>query len=427
MGIPAILADVSDAGVSDAGASDVVEQGREDPHRPGGLPPWARRIALAAVALLAAVLIPSGLLSSEAPEPPDRTPAPTRTSVTEGPPVDAEVLVRDGRQIVGYDRFGVALGPVLPRGFSEGTELHVVDNNRGVPAAVFGVVGGRLLSFQVGAVTRTDLGAATRVVDVSTRPGVLFVQTAAADGARVVSLDASSGQVVERAPFSGYDGSPQWTPFGVLSLFGVDGLLLRRQHADGPQDRADGLAVAWATAEVDAGRRPAFQDLGRPGLLLGRTDEHVLLLAGRCPGPGCTLQVLSLGRDRSSIRAVAPPDGWSFSSSTSASSTSSAPGAGGRIRGPLVPVVRIGADGGEEALVRVAAGGDRGLLLAGSAGVVPAAGLVQQADGAVYFVRLAPDGIRRVMVWNPALPGQVSSLDPLPPLSDTARLVCVCT
>ena len=397
----------------------MVEQGREDPRRRGGLPTWARRLALAAVALLAAVLIPTGLLSSEAPEPPERTPQPTGTNVTEGPPVDAEVLVRDGRQIVGYDRFGVALGPVLPRGFSDGTELHVVDNNRGAPAAVFGVVGGRLLSFQVRAVTRTDLGAASRVVDVSTQPGELFVQTAAADGARVVSLDASSGQVVERSPFSGYDGSPQWTPVGVLSLFGVDGLVLRRQagaSAADDENDADGLAVAWGTAEVEAGRRPAFQELGRPGRLLGLTDEHILLLEGRCPGSACALQVLSLGRDRSSIRAVAPPTGWSFS----------APAAAGRLRGPLVPVVRLGAESGEQALARVAAGGERGLLLAGSTGVVPSAGLVRQANGAVYFVQLSLDGIRRVMLWNPESPGQVSSLDPLPPLSDTARLVCVC-
>ena len=389
----------------------MVEHGREDS---GGLPPWVRRLALAAIGLLAVVvLIPSGLLSGSTPEPPDRSPEPTETQRAPDP----SVLVRDGRQIVGYDGYGVVIGPALPRGFSDRTELHVVDNNRGDPAVIFGVVGGRLLRIQVGAATRTDLGTATRVVDVSPRPGELFVQTAADDGARVVSVDASSGQVVDPAPFSGYDGSPEWTPFGVLSLFGVDGLMLRRPPGPGGA-AADELAVAWGTSEVNAGRRQSLQALGRHGRLLGLTDEWVLLLEGRCLGPACTLQILSVGREGSSIREVGPPRGWSFSPLDAAGGTD----------GALVPVVQLtGKPGaGAQALARLAAGGDSGLLVAGTTGVVHDAGLVQQGDGDVYFVGVGAEGIRRVMRWDPALPGQVSPLGPLPPLPETARLVCVC-
>ena len=392
--------------------SDVVEHGREDS---GGLPLWARRSALGAAGLLAlVVLIPSGLLSGTTPEPPDRSPGPTDTDPA---PTEARVLVRDGRQIIGFDRYGVDIGPALPRGFSDRTELYVVDNG-GDPALIFGVVGGRLLRFQVGAATRSDLGTATRVVDVSPRPGELFVQTAADDGARVVSVDARSGQVVDPAPFSGYDGSPEWTPFGVLSLFGVDGLMLRRPPGRG-EAAADELAVAWATAEVDAGRRQRFQALGRHGRLLGLTDEWVLLLAGRCPSPACTLQILSVGREGSTIREVGPPRGWSFSPR----------GAAGRTVGALVPVVALTGEQGDgaQALARLAAGGDSGLLVAGTTGVVHDAGLVQQDDGDVYFVGVGAEGTRRVLRWDPALPGQVSLLGPLPPLPETARLVCVCS
>ena len=322
--------------------------------------------------------------------------------------------MRDGRQIVRYDTFGVAPGPTLRRtrrrrpGRSrvvEGTDGRVL---------LLTVHDGRLLRAGPGTPRVIDLGAVTRIVDASRRPGQLFVQTAADEGGRVVTVDAESGQVVDRAPFPDDEARRRgYQPIGLLSQFGVDGLVLQRPTDGGGED----LAVTWATAEVKAGRRPGFQPIGRQGDLLGLTDDWLLLLKGSCPGPACTLVIVSFDRDRFAVREVRPPPGWSFTRQSLE----------GLLHGDLVPVVPEELQVGRPsaALARLAAGGASALLVAGTEGVVQQAGLVAR-DGDVFFVSLGLDGIRRAVRWTPAAASQVSAVSGLPPLPDGAVLVCVC-
>jgi hypothetical protein len=240
------------------------------------------------------------------------------------------------------------------------------------------------------------------------------VQTAADEGGRVVTVDADSGQVVDRAPFPDDEARRRgYQPIGLLSQFGVDGLVLQRL-TDGA---VDDLAVSWATAEVRGGRRPGFQPIGRQGDLLGLTDDWLLLLKGSCPGPACTLVIVSFDRDRFTVREVRPPPGWSFTKRSLR----------GLLHGELVPVVPQELQVGRPtaALARLAAGGVSALLVAGTEGVVPQAGLVAR-DGEVFFVSLGLDGIRRAVRWTPAAASQVSAVADLPPLPDGGVLVCVC-
>lgn len=396
--------------------TDVVEQGRPD--RGPRLPPWARRAALAAALVAVAVLaVQTGLLFGDDPTRPDRRGTPTVTSSAEQEN-DRFVVVRDGPQIVRYDEFGVAPGPLLAPDLPDDAGLYVVDDP-GSPARLFTVEDGRLLRVEVGPARLTDLGAATRIVDSSNRAGQLFVQTAADDGARVVTVAAGSGQVVDPDPFSEEARRPGFEPVGVISQFGVTGLvLLRPDGADAYE-----VAVAWASAEVEAGRRPGFQLVGRHGSLLGLTDDWLLLLDGSCPGRDCRLAIVSFGRDRFSLREVRPPDGWSFSAPVVSRPVASRPP-----HGALVPVVRLDAAAGPGAsgLARLAAGGESALLVTGTTGAVHAAGMVQGEDGDIFFVRLDAGGIRRVARWQPGRPGAVSALPAMPPLPASGRLVCVC-
>ena len=389
-----------------------MEQGRAD--RGPRLSPWARRAALAAVLVSAAgLLVQSGLLFGEDPTPPGAPVEPTLTAAAPTPATDPSyVVVRDGAQLVRYDRFGVAPGPELPAGLAEDDELYVVDG-RGGAASVFGVAAGRLFRARPGASRLTDLGPASRIVDAAPFPRQLFVQTAAGDGGRVVSIDARSGQVVDPAPFAAYDRDAGWVPAGVLSRFAVSGLLLRRPGDAG----RDELAVAWATAAVEVSPRPDIERLGQPGRLLGLTDDSVLLLDGSCPGSGCHLMVLTFDPEGFSTREIRPPAGWSFAPQ----------GRVERAHGALVPVVPLDGqpDDVSGALARLVAGGENALLVRGATAVVHEAGLVE-SDGDVYFVALGRDGVRRVMRWQSAVLGEVGSLGTMPPLPDSARLVCVC-
>ena len=393
--------------------TDVVEQGRPD--RSPRLPPWARRAALAAALVAVAVLaVQTGLIFGEEPTRPDRrggTPTVTSSAEQEN---ERFVVMRDGAQIVRYDEFGVAPGPLLAPDLPDDAGLYVVDDP-GSPARLFTVEDGRLLRVEVGPARVTDLGAATRIVDPSNRAGQLFVQTAPDDGARVVTVDAGSGQVVDPDPFSEDARRMGFVPVGVISQFGVTGLaLLKPAGAEATE-----VAVAWSSAEVEAGRRPAFQLVGRHGRLLGLTDDWLLLLDGSCPGRDCRLTIVSFDRDRFSLREVRPPDGWSFSSGP----------VGARLpHGALVPVVRLDAAAGPGAsgLARLAAGGESALLVTGTTGAVHAAGMVQGEDGDIFFVRLDAGGIRRVARWQPGRPGAVSTLPAMPPLPESGRLVCVC-
>lgn len=384
--------------------TDVVEQGRPDRPR---LPAWVRRAALAAALVGAAAVLVPRLFGAD-PTPPDRSSQPS----TAGPQQSPYVVMRVGQQIVRYDPFGVAPGPELPAGTGDEPRVHVVSDADG-SAHFFTVAAGRLLRVEPGRDRVSDLGAVTRIVDATTRSGQLFVQTAADEGARVVTVDADSGQVVDRAPFPDDDARARgYAPIGVLSQFGVEGLVLRRQSAGG-----EDLAVTWATAEVEAGRRPGFQPIGRQGDLLGLTDDWLLLLKGTCPGPACTLVIVSFDRGGFAVREVRPPLDWSFTRRSLE----------GLVHGDLVPVVPVELEVGRPAaaLARLAAGGASALLVPGTDGVVPQAGLVER-DGDVFFVSLGIDGIRRVLRWTPAAASEVSALAALPPLPDGATLVCVC-
>ena len=385
----------------------MVEQGGPDcgPR----LPAWARRAALAAALVAAAVVVVPRLGSGVDPTPPDRN-----TEVTPGVRENPYVVMRDGRTLVRYDTFGVAPGPELPPSATSGDQRVYVAADAGGANRFFTVVDSRLLRMEPGTDRTSDLGAVTRIVDASRRPGLLFVQTAADEGGRVVTVDVDSGQVVNRAPFPDEAARRRgYQPIGVLSQFGVDGLVLQRPANSGGED----LAVTWATAEVKAGRRPGFQPIGRQGDLLGLTDDWLLLLKGTCPSPACTLVIVSFDRDRFAVREVRPPLGWSFTRRTLQ----------GLVHGDLVPVVPEKLEVGRPsaALARLAAGGASALLVAGTEGVVPQAGLVAR-DGDVFFVSLGLDGIRRAVRWTPAAASQVSALAALPPLPEGAALVCVC-
>jgi hypothetical protein len=386
--------------------SDVVEQGRPD--RGPRLPTWARRTALvAAVIVGAAVLVPR-LGSGGDPTPPEGD-----TQVSAGARENPYVVMLAGQQILRFDKFGVSPGPDVRAGGAAGEPRVSVALDATGASRFFTVADGRLLRVEPGKDRATDLGAVTRIVDASRRPGQLFVQTAADEGARVVTVDTDSGQVVDRAPFPDDDARRRgYQPVGVLSQFGAEGLVLQRPAAGGGED----LAVTWATAEVSAGRRPGFQPIGRQGALLGLTDDWLLLLKGSCPGPACSLVIVSFDRGRFAVRQVRPPAGWSFTGRLH-----------GLVHGDLVPVVPDELQVGRPtaALARLAAGGASALLVAGTEGVVQQAGLVTR-EGDVFFVSLGIDGIRRAMRWTPAAASQVSALTALPPLPDGAVLVCVC-
>jgi hypothetical protein len=392
--------------------TDVVEQG--GPERPS-LPPWVRLVALAALAAAAVVWLSNGLLSADAPERSAPSPSTPEASAPSGSPATGEppdtfehvfVVVRDGDRLVRYDEFGVFPGPDLPPAVPPGREVTVVDYPTGSEVLVTAAAG-RLYRMDPLASQVTDVAAAAAVVGDATGTGNAFVQVERG----VVVMDVRSGEVVDGQPFA--DVPRTYRPVGVLSLFGVEGLLLQRHTGSGPA-----LAVSWAADAVRAGARPAFQPLPGGGTLLGLTGEWVLRLRGPCPGPDCRLLITGFAGEQPSVREVRPPDGWSF--------TAYRPGV---LRGPLVPVVPLdpGQADGAPALARLAAGGDSALLVPSTTGLVPDAGIVEQHDGDVVFVRLGREGIRRAYAWTPDRAGEVRSAGNVPPLPQTARLVCICT
>ena len=113
-------------------------------------------------------------------------------------------------------------------------------------------------------------------------------------------------------------------------------------------------------------------------------------------------------------RDVEPPGGWQFT-----------PGpVGGRSHDALVPVVA--GRGDVTALARLVPGGANALLVRGSEGVVLPAGVVDEADGSVYFAVAEEDGRRTVLGWHPDRPTGVVPVPTGTALPPTARLVCVC-
>lgn len=383
---------------------DVVEHG-PDP-REGG-PSNAVRLAVLVLAVVTAgVLVSrSGLLSADAPENAGRGPG-----VADGAAEDraGRLVARLDDRLVRLGQGDPGRGPVLPNGFPGDAPLVPVLGGRGT-VSLLGVHHGLL--FRVpprGRATWTAIGRAERVVSVSA-PGRALVQRAG----EVVEVEVATGRVSQPEPYPGFDASAGWYPEGVVSAVGTLALLMSRPAAPGP---AQELALASPARRVEAGTDPPVRALGSVEELLGIAADWVLSAAGDCPGPACRVVVVSVTRDRVVAREVAPPAGWTFSVGPSA----------GRTHDTLVAVQRDGAPD-TRALARLVAGGDNALLLRGSQGVDPGAGLVDAPDGAVYFATGPGGSERRLSVWEPAGPrGAVAVEGPAGLLPAGARLVCVC-
>lgn len=381
---------------------DVVEQGREP--RGDGMTNTARVVVLVLVVLGAALLLSrSGLLSADAPE--GRRDAPPAGEPE--PEARGQLVARLDDRLV---RLGTYAGPdaMLPAGFpSDGTLVHV-PAARGADDLV-GVHHGALFRVPArGSEPATTIGRAERVVAAAGSPGRVVVLR---DGS-VAEVDVVTGRDTQPRPFPGFDRDQGWFPEGTVSALGTRALLMSRPVSGSAGQE---LALAWPQRRVDAGAVTTIRPLGTYGRLLGIASDWVLTEAGECPGPGCRVLVVTVTRDDVRARAVAPPPGWEFG----------VPGPGGTA-GTLVPVARPD-DPRVLAMARLVAGGDNALLVQGSVGLDPGAGVVGRAGGSVFFVTGAGSGPRRVSVWDPhgrgpatAIPG-LSGL--LPP---GARLVCVC-
>lgn len=370
--------------------------------RSSGLPPGLRRVGL--VLLLASalwVVSRSGLLSAEAPQPPDRPLAPTVAQAPEAVRLVGEVdghLVRPGQD-------DWSEGPRLPGG-SPGVPLLEVPSENG-PGTLAGVTDGGVL-FVVG--TGPDAAAAlmgrARAVVAATQGRLLVWRDD-----RVLELDAATGRTLDPVPFPGFDARAGWSPQGVVAVTGSHPLLMSRQLPDGQRQE---LALAWPARHVAAGNNPPVQTLGTFGVLLGIADDWVLAAGVGCPGTDCTVQVVSVIRDDVLVRDVYPPRGWVFDARIP-----------GRTREALLPVRSV--DETVQALARVVPGGERALLVGGTAGVDLEAGVVGTPDGDVYLiVRPAGGGSERLWSWRPDRPGGVEPVPGEAELPRTARLVCFC-
>ncbi len=362
-----------------------------------------------AVVLLAAagVLAERGLLSARPPSEPREAPraAPTRASA----PVS--IVVREGRQLVRYHEGGATRVAELPKGAGSEAPLWIVED-AGQSAAVFGVDRGQLFRIDIPRrQSPSTVGRVDRIVSEGPDVCELLVEVAD-DPPAVVVLDTASGNVVDRRPFPGYDGSGGWTPRGAITTFGLPGLVLSRPGRAG----RDEVAVAWSKRGVASGFVPSrLQQLGQPGRLLGIADDWILFLDDACPGRECVLRVLSFTRDGASVRPVRPPQGWSFQPGETSGGSHEA----------LVPVVNTH-DSSVRALARLVPGGDMALLLRASVGLEPRAGLVAEPDGSVYFLLIDRVLDRVLARWSPADAPHVVTFPQLPRLPVTARLVCAC-
>lgn len=381
--------------------SDVVEQGGRDGRRLSA--PWRRVLAVVLAAAAAALLWRAGVLSGGST--PSASPGAEATPRTSSP----RLVVADGRRLVRYGGEGATRAGGLPSGAADGTSLLTVDDT-GEPV-VLGVVGGRLFRADPHSTApAVDVGPAAAVVDRSPDGTDVFVRLGPEDGGRLVAVDARSGIVVDRDPFPGYDGAGGWEPRGAVAIYGATGMLLSRPAADGEE-----LVVAWSREDIAAGRTPQRLPVGAGGRLLGVSSDWVLVQHGPCPGAGCRLEIVTVVTPYGvRSRDVEPPRGWHFT-----------PGpVGGRSHDALVPVVA--GRGDVTALARLVPGGANALLVRGSEGVVLPAGVVDEADGSVYFAVAAEDGRRKVLGWHPDRPTGVVPVPTGTALPPTARLVCVC-
>ncbi len=392
---------------------DVVGQGPEE-EPAGAASSWPKKAGIAvAVVVVLAGLSRAGLLSSDQPSPaPEPTASGSATAVgtSNGP----RLVARAGERLVLGARGAARPGSRLPPGLPADARLVPVrpggttaDESADIPGPVIGVHDGRLFRADADRRRSRDLGPADLVVAGSPGPARAMVLR---DGS-LQEVEVSTGATTDPDPYPGFSGGG-WAPVGLLGGAGVGGVVLSRPAAGG-----DGisLALAYPRALVESTQREARRDLGNYGALLGIADDWVITLDRSCPGPACRLEVVTVTRDTSTSRPVAPPAGWTFLPGPTA----------GRTHEALVPV--RSADGDSVALARLVPGGDNALLVGGTDRVVLDAGLVDRPDGSVYLLREPAGGGDPVpMVWDPDSPSAVVPLLPPGTFPAGSRLVCVC-
>lgn len=373
-------------------------------HPPGRGRRW-RLAALAAAGLVALLALRSGLLSA----PGDSEPGPVRSAG------GLLVLRAEGRLLVEAGD-GWSEGPELPRRLAGRASLVPVLSSTGRSVLV-GVAGRTLFSIDPADPedTGTPLGRARSVVAGSGRLGGVLVDRG--EG-RVVEVDAATGAVRDPAPFPGQPSGPGWRAVGLVSVPGAARSLLLAAPGTATGDAATAvdqvdLLLAAPARPVQLGTQPEVRPVTTVPRVLALGPDSILAEAPGCPGAACRIQVVTVTRDDVLVREVAPPPGRTFSGTALA---------GGSVSNLLV-VDRAGA---RPALARVVAGGAATLLVRGSAGVDPAAGLVDDLDGTAYLVvreDRRSDGM--VRAWAPGRPALVRSAR-APAVPPGAGLVCGC-
>lgn len=390
---------------------DLVEQGRRDPAARSG------RLRSVAALLLGTGLVALALARADmggpAPAPPDGGPANAGDTGGEG------VVVRQDdrleRYVVGR-RLRLA---TLPRDLPPAARIVPAGGPRGSGPLVSAA---RTVLFRASAATADPvvaIGRAVRVLGPARAPGDVFVLRRFGGDLgrrRVVEVDGRSGSVVAGEPFPGFTDRSRWVPVELLRVTDAVALLLRRPSGRGRIE----LALAWPRHRVLSGASPPRQAIGRFGDLLGVAGGRVLAVdqaAAACPDgagqPPCPLRVVTVTRDRVLSRPVGPPPGWRFAGRAIADGAD-----------PLAVVSRTG-DPTTRALARLVVGGNQALLVPGSTGVLPSAGLVGAEGGSVVFALAGPESGARLAAWEPQHPDRASPLD-LPALRDGARIVCRC-
>jgi hypothetical protein len=406
-------------GSGDPGPRDVVEQGEEP--TPGRVPPWLRRAAVAAVAILALVVVSrTGLLSAggSAPEPP---PPPGRDSPA--PRLVARLA----------DRLLVAKGShprpatSLPAGLPAGARLVAAPPGDSVAQGLdvgplVGVAGGRLFRADPTKAHFRWLAPADEVLSPALSESTVAVRR----GDTVQAVEINAGGTTNTDPFPGYDAGAG-TPRGLLAALGTKALVMSHDIGDG----TDSLSLAWPAALVQAGVKPDTQQLGVFGPLLGLADDWVITLDPGCatadsvagsPTAVCHLRVISVTQDLVQANDVAPPPGWTFVQGPIAGQTHEA----------LVSVERLtdGRRDGTRALARLVPGGDNALLVAGTDRVVVPAGLADGVQGTVYLLaRPVPGGSTHgpeVLVWDPQHPAAARRTSQRWGFPRSSRLLCLC-
>ncbi len=394
---------------------DVVGQGPDD--GPPRAPRWLRRGGLAAAVLLVGLgLSRAGLLSS-ADEPsrgdvPDGSPSGSAaTAGPEGP----RLVARLGDRLLVAAPGGASPGARLPRGLQADARLVPVrpggaDVDALTPGPLVGAHDGRLFRADADRARYRTLGSAEAVVAAGSVAARAVVER---DG-RLQEVEVATGATTDADPFPGF--VPQrWSALGALGGAGAGAVLMVGPGTDGERV----LALAYPRTLVESGRREPVRELGSFGELLGIADDWALTLGPGCPGKTCTLVVVSVTRDASLARAVAPPPGWAFVRGPVA----------GRTHEALVPVRRLdgGAGPGDVALARLVPGGDNALLVQGTDRVRLSAGLADGPGGSVYLLHdQAGPGDPRAAVWDPDRPNAAAPVLPAVTFPAGARLVCAC-